>query len=91
MVQRVKNWLKSRTAKASLLLSSAAVALAGSASAAEPSEQMTAVKTAFSTGFQDIADNMLSMIGTIVPIALGVAGVILLARRAIGWFKSLAK
>lgn len=49
------------------------------------------VISAFTTGFQKMASDSLSMIAAIVPIALGVAGVIFLARKAMGWFKSLAK
>ena len=49
------------------------------------------VISAFTTGFQQMASDAMSMIGAIVPIALGVAGVIFLARKAMGWFKSLAK
>lgn len=49
------------------------------------------VISAFMTGFQSMASDAMSMISAIVPIALGVAGVIFLARKAMGWFKSLAK
>lgn len=49
------------------------------------------VITAFQTAFQSMASDAKSMIAAIVPIALGVAGVIFLARKAMGWFKSLAK
>lgn len=49
------------------------------------------VISAFTTGFQQMASDALSMIGAMVPIALGVAGVIFLAKKAMGWFKSLAK
>lgn len=49
------------------------------------------VISAFTTGFQSMASDAMSMIAAIVPIALGVAGVIFLARKAMGWFKSLAK
>lgn len=49
------------------------------------------VISAFTTGFEKMASDAMSMIGAIVPISLGVAGVIFLARKAMGWFKSLAK
>lgn len=49
------------------------------------------VISAFTSGFQSMASDAMSMIAAIVPIALGVAGVIFLARKAMGWFKSLAK
>lgn len=95
-LNRVKSWLQSKASKAGAVLGTAAVALAGAASATEgeagaASTTSSTVISAFGTGFQGIANDMLSMIATIVPIALGVAGVVLLARKAIGWFKSMAK
>lgn len=52
---------------------------------------MEAITTAFSTGLGTISTNCMSIIGTIVPIALGVAGAIFVVRKGMGWFKSLAK
>lgn len=49
------------------------------------------VISSFQSGFQDMASNALSLIAGMVPIALSVAGVIFLARKAMSWFKSLAK
>lgn len=51
----------------------------------------SAITSAFQTGFQQMASDALNMIAIIVPIALSVAGVIFLARKAMGWFKSLTK
>ena len=50
-----------------------------------------AITTAFQTGFTDMASDALAMIAVIIPIALGVAGAVFLSRKAMGWFKSLAK
>lgn len=47
------------------------------------------VISAFQTGFQKMASDAMSMIAIIVPIAVGVAGVIWLARKAMSWFKSM--
>lgn len=49
------------------------------------------ITTAFTTGFTSLASDALTMIAAIVPIALGVAGTIFLVRKAMSWFKSLAK
>lgn len=49
------------------------------------------ITTAFQTGFQQMASDALGMIAVIVPIALGVAGAVFLVRKAMAWFKSLAK
>ena len=52
---------------------------------------MEAITTAFTTGLGTISTNAMGMIGTIVPIALGIAGAIFVVRKAMSWFKSLAK
>mgnify|MGYP000022761762 FL=1 len=57
----------------------------GSSSAA-----MSTVTTAFQTGFQQIATDALGIIAIIVPIALGVTGVIFIAKKAWSWFKSMS-
>ena len=92
-MNKVKTWFKGKAARMASCASVAALALAGVASAAEgdATSGNSAVVTAFQTGFQSMADDALQMIGIIVPIALGVAGVIWLARKALSWFKSMAK
>lgn len=57
----------------------------GSSSAA-----MSTVTTAFQTGFQQIATDALGIIAIIVPTALGVTGVIFIAKKAWSWFKSMS-
>ena len=47
--------------------------------------------SAFSTGLSSLADSVTSMITTIAPIAIGIAATIFVARKAMGWFKSMAK
>lgn len=54
------------------------------------SASMETVKGAFQTGFQQIASDALSIIAVIVPIALGVCGVIFIAKKAMSWFKSMS-
>lgn len=49
------------------------------------------VISAFQTGFQGMASDAMKMIAIIVPIAVGVAGVIWLARKAMSWFKSMGQ
>lgn len=57
----------------------------------DTSSSTSVITSAFQTGFQQLASDILVMIAIIVPIALGVAGTIFLARKAMGWFKSIAK
>lgn len=59
--------------------------------AAEGDTSTSAITGAFQTGFQQLASDIVGMIAIIVPIGLGVAGTIFLARKAMGWFKSIAK
>ncbi len=49
------------------------------------------VISAFQSGFQSMASDAMEMIAIIVPIAVGVAGVIWLARKAMSWFKSMGQ
>ena len=93
MKEKIKNFVKSAEMKCAGVASVAAVTLTGFANAEGPtaSTSSSTVITAFQTGFQSMANDALSMVAVIVPIALGVAGVVFLSRKAIGWFKSLAK
>lgn len=89
MKEKIKGILHSVEAKIAAAGSTAAVALTVAASAADTSA--ATITTAFQTGFQSMASDALGMIAVIIPIALGVAGAVFLSRKAIGWFKSLAK
>lgn len=91
MKEKIKSFVKSAEVKCACAASVAAVALTGLASAEDAATTSDTVITAFQTGFQSMASDALKMISVIVPIALGVAGVVFLSRKAIGWFKSLAK
>ncbi len=54
-------------------------------------DAMSTVATSLQTGFGDIVSSASSIVGQIVVIALPLAGAIFLARKAIGWFRSIAK
>lgn len=54
-------------------------------------EAMEAVKTAIQTGLQGVSADALEVIAVIVPIAIGIAGIVFVVRKAMGWFKGLAK
>ena len=89
MKEKIKGFLHSAEAKIAAAGSTAAVALTVAASAEDSSA--ATITTAFQTGFQSMANDAMSMIAIIIPIGLGVAGAVFLSRKAIGWFKSLAK
>lgn len=89
----MKSWKKRLAA---LLMGAMVVsAMAVSAFAAEgdtsASGTSATVISAFQSGFQKMASDAMSMIAIIVPIAVGVAGVIWLARKAMSWFKSMGQ
>lgn len=89
MKQKIKNIVEQAKLKAVVVGASAASVITAAASAAEGDS--AAIQTAFQSGFTQLASDALGMIAIIVPIALGVAGTIFIARKAMGWFKSMAK
>ncbi len=90
----MKAWKRKVSA---LLLSAMVMAmLCVSAFAAEAGETPAAIDTAgitsaFVTGFNSMVTNSISMISSMVPIALTLAGVVFLVRKAMSWFKGMAK
>lgn len=93
MKEKIKDFVKSTEVKCAGAMSTMAMVAmsSGAVSAADGDTTAATVTTAFQTGFQTMASDALSMIAVIVPIALSVAGVVYLCRKAIGWFKSMAK
>lgn len=45
----------------------------------------------FSDAFSTVSSNAMSILGVAIPIAIGIGGVVFVARKAMGWFKSMAK
>lgn len=85
----MKNIIKGRMAKVmSVAMCLSAMLMVGVG--AEDVSTAT-IMTSFTSGFTKLAGDALLMIAAIVPIALGVAGVNFLTRKAMGWFKGLAK
>jgi len=52
---------------------------------------MTDVTGALTAGFTAIAGNITDILGTVLPIALGVLGIVIAVRFGVRWFKSLIK
>lgn len=61
------------------------------ATSAETGALSSDLTSAFSTGFQTVASTVTQILVVIVPIALGIMGVIWVSRKAIGWFKSMSR
>ena len=47
--------------------------------------------TAFTEGLTALSGSVTGMITAIAPIAIGIAATIFVARKAMGWFKGMAK
>ena len=51
----------------------------------------TAITAAFTSGFQSVVTNSLAMISAMAPPAITLAGLVFLTKKAMGWFKGIAK
>lgn len=47
--------------------------------------------TTLQTAFNSVSGDVTSVLAVAIPIAVGIAGIIFVARKAMGWFKSMAK
>lgn len=52
---------------------------------------VSGITAAFTNGFNSMVTNSISMISAMVPIALTLAGTIFLVKKAMSWFKGMAK
>lgn len=66
-----------------------------SAFAAESSGTTTidtaGITSAFVSGFNSMVTNSINMVSAMVPIALTLAGVLFMVKKAMSWFKGMAK
>ena len=66
-----------------------------SAFAAESSDATTidtaGITSAFVSGFNSMVTNSINMVSAMVPIALTLAGVLFMVKKAMSWFKGMAK
>lgn len=90
---RVRYFLGSRFLRISMLCFVVLSVLCMSASASDETASATSstVISAFQTGFQQIASDAMQIISIAAPIALGIAAVVFITRKAMSWFKSMAK
>ena len=88
----MKEFLKSKYFKVTMMVCCMSVLLCVCASAEETAAiDVSAINTAFTSGFQSMVTNSISMISAMVPIGLTLAGTIFLVRKAMSWFKGMAK
>lgn len=92
-MQKIKEFLGSKYMRMSTMMLAAMTVMAVGCFANDGTggSNASTITSSFATGFQSIVSDATTMIATIVPIALGLAGVIFLVRKAMGWFKSMAK
>ena len=86
-MKKVKEWLRKKYMRLGVTAGALAAGLVVAAGASE----VDSITSSFTTGFTKIASDAVAMIAVIVPIALGVAGTVFLVKKAMGWFKGLAK
>ena len=49
------------------------------------------IVSAFTAGLADLGSTVTSVIGALAAVAVPIAGTVWVAKRAMGWFKSMAK
>ncbi len=93
MKKRVREFLQSKSLKVGVMCCVAMSMMVCTAFAAEgdPTSTTATITAAFQTGFQQVVSDGLNLIAVMVPIAMSLAGVIFLVRKAMSWWKSMAK
>lgn len=90
--EKAKQIARSAEAKYASAAAIGRSALMMAASAEETTSiDVSAINSAFTSGFQSMVTNSISMISAMVPIGLTLAGTIFLVRKAMSWFKGMAK
>lgn len=87
----MKSWKKRLTALLMAAMVVSVMAVSAFAVEGDTTAGSATVISAFTTGFQSIVSDAMSMIGAAAPIALSLAGVIFLTKKAMSWFKGIAK
>lgn len=91
MKNKLKKFLQNQYGKLCLMMATITCTLVNVAMAAEVSDTPSTITSAFTTGFTQIVSDATGLIAGAVPIAVGLAGTIFLVRKAMSWFKSIAK
>lgn len=93
MKDRIRYALWSRSLRISMACFAFMSLLCMSASAEDEAASATSatVISAFQAGFQQISSDAMQIISVAVPIAVGIAAVVFITRKAMSWFKGMAK
>lgn len=93
-MKKIKEFVQSVELKVAIAAPVVCAAVMGGASAVDEtggSASSSAVISAFETGFQQIKSDAFAIIAVAVPVAVSIAAVIFISKKAMGWFKSMAK
>ena len=93
-MKKVKEFMRSAELKSVLMVLAVCTVLTGLASAAETGTSTTdssSVISAFESGFNQIKADAMSVIAVAVPVAVSIAAVIFISKKAMSWFKGMAK
>lgn len=95
MLKKIKTALASKEARMATIMTMA-LSLMVVASSAVEGDTSTGIDTAtitqaFTTGFQSIVTNSISMLSAMLPIALSLCAVLFLVKKGMSWFRSIAK
>lgn len=91
MKERVKVLVKSRYFRFVVVTCFVMCLLCISASAEDATSSTSQITAAFTTGFQQMVADSFSLISAMVPPAVSIGAVVFLVRKAMSWFKSMAK
>ncbi len=91
MKNKLKKFLKNQYARLCLMMATITCTMVNMAMAVDTPSTPSTVASAFTTGFTQIVSDATGLIVSAVPVALGLAGTIFLVRKAMSWFKSIAK
>lgn len=88
-----RDFLQSKSFRIAVLGCLAVSMMTGTVFAAEgdSGSSTAAITAAFQTGFQQMVSDALGLVSVMVPIALSLAGVIFLIKKAMSWWKGMAK
>ena len=93
-MKKVKEFIGGKTMRLCMTMCMVASVLMVSCFAAEGDTatiDTAGITAAFTTGFNNMVTNSIAMISSMVPIALTLAGVVFIVKKAMSWFKGMAK
>lgn len=93
-MKKIKEFVQSVELKVAVAAPVVCAAVMGAASAVDETGSSTsssAVISAFETGFQQIKSDAFAIIAVAVPVAVSIAAVIFISKKAMSWFKGMAK